>query len=434
MKSTAVFAGIFCALVACLTHRADAAAPALHRQTLPNGIRVAYLHVKDSPNVSIFTFLPMGLAHDEVDRTQWAHLIEHLVIRTTIPGMLADANAETQPDHMRLDFYGTRENWKTGLAHHAKWIGGLPFTDVSVREEPARANSEADNVTKVLATHKFATAAWNQVSRHGRTDVKVKGDILGADKAALEAYRDKHLVITGETMVCIVGGVEPREVLAAAGESLGAIKSTAKPPAAAQVKPGHRDATWDLDATHVLLTWPTPGSDANPSEHAALMTLARLIWMQTTQDPEISAAMGMVLAGSDMRCPESTYFFVSAGVHAEKNIDAEKLLAQRVEATLAELKTLQPTMVTQLATQLATELDIIDPAVMAAQAPNIDSKLVEAQIALVWASGDYRLDARRDAVVSALRTMTLPRLQQAAAKYLTPQRMTSVRLSPAPSR
>src|SRR5829696_3109193 len=129
MKTYLVFAGILCALLATSVR---AAAPTVHRRTLPNGIRVSYLHLKDSNDVSIFTFLPMGLAFDEAGRTQWAHLIEHLVLRTTMPGRLTHANAETLPDHMRLDFYGTRENWREGLKHHARWLAGEPFTDVSV--------------------------------------------------------------------------------------------------------------------------------------------------------------------------------------------------------------------------------------------------------------------------------------------------------------
>ena len=86
--------------------------------TLENGIRVLHIEFADSDNVSIFTFLPLGLAHDEPGRSQWAHVLEHLVLNSTGPIDYRTTNAETQPDHMRLDFYGTTENWLNGFRMH----------------------------------------------------------------------------------------------------------------------------------------------------------------------------------------------------------------------------------------------------------------------------------------------------------------------------
>src|SRR5687767_6502994 len=104
MKTGIGFAGIFCAVIA---STASAAVPILHERTLENGIRLRYLYLKDSTNVAMFTYLPIGLAFDDADRGQWSHLLEHLIIRTTVPPgePLKTVNAETLPDHMRLDFY-----------------------------------------------------------------------------------------------------------------------------------------------------------------------------------------------------------------------------------------------------------------------------------------------------------------------------------------
>jgi hypothetical protein len=109
-----------------LAPSAAAAPVTVHERVLPNGVRVCYLHCQGAKGVSIFTFLPMGLAADDAGRTQWAHLIEHLVIRTTVDGQLRNVNAETLPDHMRLDYYGKPDDWREGLAHHARWLEGLP--------------------------------------------------------------------------------------------------------------------------------------------------------------------------------------------------------------------------------------------------------------------------------------------------------------------
>src|SRR5687768_16822952 len=154
------------------TRRAGAGEIDVHRRTLANGVRACYLHHPGAAGVSVFTFLPMGLCADDAGRTQWAHLVEHLVIRTTAPGQLRTVNAETLPDHMRLDFYGASPaDLAEGLSHHARWLRGLPFTDESLRDEPGRANAEIEHAARGMFTHKFATAAWNQVYRHGRGDV-----------------------------------------------------------------------------------------------------------------------------------------------------------------------------------------------------------------------------------------------------------------------
>ena len=427
MKTHLVFAGILCALISTTAH---AAAPTVHRRTLPNRVRVCYLHMKDSPDVSIFTFLPMGLAFDDAGRTQWAHLIEHLVLRTTMPGPLKNANAETLPDHMRLDFYGTRENWREGLNHHARWISGEPFTDVSVRDEPGRANGETEFAIKALATHKFAAAAWNQAARHGRKNIAVKGDLLNVKRETLQAYRDAYLVIPDRTLVCMIGGEEPDVVLDAAAELLGPVKSEAKPPDAKRVEPGHLEASWDLSARHVLLAWPIPGPDVKPADHAAMMMLCRLTWMQLAQDAQLGIQFGPLLLGTDLRCPESSYFYISAAVR-----ECEKpahVLSERATRTFAELKNLPPFFISQIAQQLIAEMDAQDPAVLRAQVPaSMKSGMIEAQTALTWGTAEYRLGARRAEIVKALRGVTSARLQQLAAEHLNEQRCSSLELGPA---
>lgn len=94
---------------------------------LKNGIRIVSVNIPKSTNVSIFTFLPIGLTTDEPGQAQWTHLVEHLVLRTTIPTNSMEANAETLPDHMRLDFYGHTGNWREGFSHHARWLKGIPL-------------------------------------------------------------------------------------------------------------------------------------------------------------------------------------------------------------------------------------------------------------------------------------------------------------------
>jgi predicted Zn-dependent peptidase len=427
MKPHLVFAGILCALTAA----AQAAPPTVHRRTLPNGIRVCYLHQKDSPDVSIFTFLPMGLAFDDAGRTQWAHLIEHLVVRSTVPGQLKTANAETQPDHMRLDFYDTRENWRDGLNHHARWIKGEPFTDVSVREEPARANREADFVVKAFATHKFATAAWNQAVRHGRDAIAVKGDLLNVDRATLQAYRDAHLVTPDRTLVCVIGGEAPDVVFDAVTESLGAVKSAAKPAESREIKAGTYKAKWDLNARHVLLTWPIPGPGEDPADHAALMVLSRLTWMHLAQDAQLGMEFGPLIPGTDLRCPESSYFFISATAR-DVSKPAAQSLSTRARRVFGSIDQTPPMLVTEFAAQLTAEMDVQDPVALRAQAPaHFKPGMIEAQIALTWGTAEYRLGSERAKIANAIKGVTVAQVRRAAEKYLKADRCTSLELIPA---
>ena len=112
---TAHRAGLL-AMVVLLSPRAVGAPPQVDRFTLENGIRVVVLHVPESPHVSIFSYLPLGLTSDGPGQTQWSHLLEHLVLRSTVPAGARTKNAETLPDHMRLDSYGSTEDWREGLS------------------------------------------------------------------------------------------------------------------------------------------------------------------------------------------------------------------------------------------------------------------------------------------------------------------------------
>src|SRR5689334_13776506 len=102
--------------------------PRIESRTLSNGLRCTVISFARSTNVAIFTYSPLSLCSDASGQAQWSHLVEHLVIRSTIPEETEKANAETMPDHLRLDYYGDLSDWKEGLDHHRRWLEGVPFT------------------------------------------------------------------------------------------------------------------------------------------------------------------------------------------------------------------------------------------------------------------------------------------------------------------
>ena len=82
-----------------------AATPEVTRFTLSNGIRVVNLHVEDSTDVIILSYLPLGLAADGKAKAYWSHLINHLTFQTMEPIDYKTGSAETLADKYTLGVY-----------------------------------------------------------------------------------------------------------------------------------------------------------------------------------------------------------------------------------------------------------------------------------------------------------------------------------------
>lgn len=413
----------------------DSTAVKSETKTLPNGLRIVAIPFAKSGNVSIFTYLPLGLAGDGAGQTQWSHLIEHLVIRTTMPGDLSQGNAETLPDHMRLDFYGTTANWQEGLSHHQRWLEGIPFSQANLDAEKPRVVAECDSVAKNLATHKFAMSAWAQGVRFGRPNVTIKGDVLKAELAAVQKYRNERLMVPAQTTVCVVGGVDAATVFAEVEKQLGGLRSgpaaTTAPPAPARAPtPGNLDLTWDLDARHILLTWPLP--DAGTAEHAALTAASVWLNMRFFEDTALKPLTGMVACATDLTTPEGSFFCVSTALRPGAEADAvrKKLLATvgRLAAGGNDLKQL-PMLGQQLAFQLTRVPD--SAALAGSTPPGMKPAMVEANIGLQSGMHVQRFGAHREEEARHLSRLTATGVQQAAARFLTEAKCQTCTLQPA---
>ena len=394
-----------------------AAKPQTDLFTLDNGIRVVVFHIPESSNASIFTFLPMGLASDAAGQAQWSHLVEHLVLRSTVPAMSPEANAETLADHMRLDFYGTVENWQEGLSHHARWLEGVPFADANLGAEKVAANRECDMTARSLATHKFALAAWAQGCRHGRAHAAVKGDVERATIEAIQKWRDEHLVVLDRTTVCIVGGLDAKAVEPIVRKTLGGIRSEAKPVEPVELNHASRQMTWDLDARHLLLTWPIPGPD--DEAHAALMAAAQWLNSSMYADQELRKLAGMVMAGADLALPEGDFFYVSAAIRPGASFaDVQARLEKKLDALRAGGKTAG--QMAARARMLATRLTVpTDPAKIKAHSPkHITQAMIEGNLGLQWGMQEFRYGALRAKLAERLKHLKAETIPQAAQTYL----------------
>ena len=72
---------------------------------LSSGLRVTVVHATAAPKQTFFIMVPFGFLADDAGRSQFAHLVEHMVIRSTDPNSLSadgmNLNGETGALSMR---------------------------------------------------------------------------------------------------------------------------------------------------------------------------------------------------------------------------------------------------------------------------------------------------------------------------------------------
>jgi RNA polymerase sigma factor (sigma-70 family) len=397
--------------------------------TLENGIRVVSVNFPGSENVSIFTYLPMGLAMDGPGQAQWSHLVEHLVIRSTISGGLQEANAETLHDHMRLDFYGTLENWEEGLSHHARWLEGVPFTEENLGAEKPKIKAEGDFVSSRFMTHKFAFAAWAQGYRHGQSHAAVNGDVKRATLGEIQQYRDEHMGVLDRVVVCVAGGIDAATLKPIVSERLGTVKSNAKPFAPVRLGNADHEMTWDVDARHILITRPIP--DFRDDDYAALMVASQWLQMGVFSDSDLRALTGAVFAGADLRVPEGNYFYISASLRPESSFDDVR---EKLNAHVATLRSGGRGLAnaSMIGRQLSYQLSqLVDPAMVKAQAPaGMSDRMIEGNIGLQWGMYEFRYGEHRAELAKRLANVTPDGIKKAALKYLSEEKSAACTLRP----
>jgi len=409
--------GILCALTSCLlVSCGQGATPSSF--TLSNGVRVVSVYFPGSTNVNIFSFLPMGLASDGPRQTQWSHLVEHLTIRATFPDSLEIANAETLPDHMRLDYYGNLKDWKTGLSHHRRWLEGVVFTEASLEAEKPRVKSEGETVARKFFADKFALAAWAQGYRHGLTNAAVQGDVDRATLAEIQACHDQHLAVLSNVVVCIVGGVEPAEVRRVVSGELAAVRSTARLESPVKLHPGNREMTWDLDARYVIIAWPIPGADS--PDFAALLTEAQWLKFQMFDDPELKEMVGESSAGADLRTPEGQFYYLLASLRPVANVARVREKLMHFAGLPGSLSDSELAVLPMFSFQLAESLQTLpDLASINAQMPaGISPKMVEGNIGLQWGMNEFRYGTNRSVLAKRLAELKASDIKRVAGNYL----------------
>ena len=405
--------------------------PEVTRFTLSNGIRVVNLHVADSKDVIILSYLPLGLATDGKAKAYWSHLINYLTFRTIGTIDYSTGNGETLADNIRLEFIGNADNWTQGLERHAKWLSELPFSAESLAGARPNILSEFDYIEKNLATHKLAYAAWNQVFRHGETDIEMRSGVQSAQLNELQAYRDLHLVQSDRVLLCVIGSIDADTLKDTMEKQLGVINLTEKglphPTAHPEIAKDQR-ATWDINVTHYMETYAIPHSEGK--DYPALYIASTLLSLAFVQDTQLKELTGGAFCNLDLITPEGTYLQINASLKPGTDIEAVK---QRIKLLIKQLK--QPENNAQVAMaapffarQFSAPLDV--KRVMQQQPVGVSETMVLGNIGLQWGMREYQHGDTLSQLANAFAGVTAADVASVVNRYLTEDRRMTLLLTP----
>ena len=405
--------------------------PEVARFTLSNGIRVVNLHVENSTDVGIFSFLPLGLVTDGKAKTQWSHLVNYLTLRSAGPIDFNTSNAETTTDNMRLDFIGNTDTWTQGLERHAQWLSGLPFSGESLAEAIPNALSQFDYIEENLSTYKLANAAWNQVFRQGETDIAIRENIQSAQLSELQEYRDLHLVQADRVLLCVIGGVEPETLKETMEKQLGTINLNAKTFPKPSVIPEigkDQNATWDINVTHYMETYPIPQPENK--DYPALYVASVLWRLACMQDAQLKELTGHILCGVDLVTPEQIYLYVSASLKPDTDVEKVK---QRVRQLMNPLKQQENnTQVPMVAQSLSMELSAPPDmkTLMQYKPENVPESQMLLQFGVSWGTMEYQYGNNLSELASAFADVSATDVANVINRYLTEDRRMTLVLTP----
>lgn len=303
----------------------------LERRSLSCGVPLAVLPVADAPLETFFALLPLGMAHDDAGRTQWGHLLEHMLIRTTDAEGLADGdisfNGETGDATLRLDVHAPPALAPQAAAKLSRWLAAESFDPAVLEREKGKVLAEFETTVPAGYTHKWATAAWAQAVRHGADDVALRGDVQAATVEALAEYWAQKrarapglaLYASGPLPTAKVAELfeEPGASAAAPGsESAGApAKTEAAAGAGAAAKEWRRGevtARWDLARPHLIEWYLVPDGDA--AARVTTLLLVQTLTQTLMSDPKLQQARIIALVSADATFPEGRLVQFSASL------------------------------------------------------------------------------------------------------------------------
>ncbi|TVQ54976.1 MAG: hypothetical protein EA377_04310 [Phycisphaerales bacterium] len=292
--------------------------PRVAEGQLDNGIRYVIVHIPDAKRQSFSTFLPLHLANDGKDRSQWSHLLERHLLRSTDPRTLRPdsnlhMNGETGESALRLDASAPHPDWRRAFDRHATWLRTCEFERSMHKQELRSIRHEEEVLIAGRSTHRAALAAWNQIVRHRANHGATRADVHQSDLEQLMAYGSEHLPIGGEVMIASVGPVDPDAIIERLESEIGTIEIVNwREPDARPLQPdavGHFRGTWDLPVEHMFIWWHLPNGSVDTG--LASLALGRMLQMNLQNHPELAERVAQVHAFRPVPTAEAHYLLIT---------------------------------------------------------------------------------------------------------------------------
>jgi hypothetical protein len=415
------------------------------------GPRFSVLEVKDAPRQGFLAFLPCGLLADEPGEAQFAHLMEHMLIRSTDKSGLSDGaitfNGETGDVALRLDVDAPPESAGDALRKLLGWLQATEVDGDQLAAEKKNIALEVENTSRSGFTHKWALAAWNQVARLGQDHASVRGDVERATVDQVEAAIDAHVDLS-KVRIVAAGPLSLKQVKELAGPllaqamGLGALggalsglgakrhevdaekrKAKGEPPLAT----GDRVAKWDLPNAHLIAWYVLP--DASADDAAEALALAQLLSLQLRQDAALAKQKIVALVSADAAVPAGRLLMLSASL---PSADDAKVALAAFDAAIAALPAAKAPSLDEYVRMAAAEFSGLPDwkALRKQAAGRPGANLVELQVALTIAQRELATGRSFGALGVAMKKVTGTRLEKTIAERLVPPKRATLLLIP----
>jgi predicted Zn-dependent peptidase len=428
-----------CTAAPCAAARGD---DPMQRKKLADGVELAVLTVKDAPLQTFFAFLPTGLALDEAGHAQWAHLLEHMVIRSTDAEGMQDGairfNGETGDASVRLDLHAPPAQAAAAAAKLVRWLSVASYDAAVLEREKKNIASEVANTVPRGFGHKWATAAWAQAVRHGATSVAIVGDVERATVESVASYAARTLGLGTQVHLYAAGPLTLDEVAvlfeeplkkAAAGRAATAADS---PPRriGGELRTGDVAVTWDLPKAHVIEWYLLP--DETPEQRIAAIVVANALSMTLQGDTTLPPAGIVPIVTGDVVVPEGRALLFSASLpDAAAAATARAAFRRAIDSLERPPPTGSlATMLTMVKNELAGGFP--DWAALRKQWPQPATvDVIEAQLLLSAAAREWSTRLTLPEMAAAAAKLTPQQILDLRAKSLAPAKANSVLLTPA---
>jgi hypothetical protein len=149
------------------------------------------------------------------------------------------------------------------------------------------------------------------------------------------------------------------------------------------------------------------------------LVAAQWLNMRIFGDAGLKELAGMVFAGADLRTPEGSWFYISASV--KPNADLQQLRA-RITTHLNTLRaqSTELALAGMIGRQIALNLtQVMDPKLVKANAPaGMTDAMIEANLGLQWATAVHRLGPAQADLDARLKSVTPENVRDAAVSHL----------------